>query len=118
MSSSIPMRAWPREERPREKLVDRGAGALSTAELLAVVLGTGSEGATALDQARALLDGSGQSLRGLAAMGAAELCRVRGIGRVKAAQLLALAELAKRFGEEEFAPGAPLRGSHDVYAHF
>jgi DNA repair protein RadC len=112
------MRARPRDERPREKLLDRGAGALSTAELLALVLGTGSAGATALDQARALLECCNQSLRALGAMGAAELCRVKGIGPGKAAQLLALTELAKRFGEQEFAPGAPFRGSYDVYAHF
>ena len=114
----IPIRSWPREERPREKLLDRGAAALSTAELLAVLLGAGSEGAPALDQARSLLETAGRSLRALGSMGAAELRRVKGIGPGKAAQLLALSELAKRFGEEEFAPGVPFRGSHDVYAHF
>jgi DNA repair protein RadC len=112
------MRQWPRSERPREKLLDHGASTLSAAELLAIVLRTGSEGQTAVDQARALLESSGNSLRALAGVGIADLCRVKGIGPAKAAQVLALVELAKRFGEEEFAPGAPFRGSYDVYAHF
>ena len=51
-------------------------------------------------------------------LGLADLCRVKGIGPAKAAQILALVEIAKRFGEEEFAPGAPFKGSYDVYAHF
>ena len=118
MSSITPIREWPREDRPREKLLEQGPGALSNAELLAVVLGAGSQGQSALDQARALLESSGSSLRALAARGVADLREVKGIGPVKAAQMLALLELAKRFGEEKFAPGAPFRGSHDIYAHF
>ena len=47
-----------------------------------------------------------------------DLCRIKGIGPAKAAQILALVEVAKRFGEEEFAPGTPFKGSYDVYAHF
>jgi DNA repair protein RadC len=109
---------WPRADRPREKLLDFGASALSSAELLAVLLRTGTEGRSALEQARSVLEGCGGSLRLLAATGLGDLCRIRGIGPAKAAQLLALVELAKRFGEEEFAPGAPFRGSYDVYAHF
>ena len=112
------MRQWPRADRPREKLLDHGPGALSVAELLAVVLRSGSAGRSALEEARALLEASGNGLRGLAALGMAELCRVKGIGPVKAAQVLALLEVAKRFGEEEFRPGTPFRGSGDVYAHF
>jgi DNA repair protein RadC len=109
---------WARADRPREKLLDQGAAALSAAELLAVLLRTGTEGGTVLDQARALLDAAGHSLRGLAALGQTDLCRIKGIGPAKAAQILALVEVAKRFGEDEFAPGVPFKGSYDVYAHF
>jgi DNA repair protein RadC len=118
MPSQLAVKHWARAERPREKLLEHGAGALSAAELLAVVLRTGTEGETVVDQARAVLEAAGGSLRGLARLARAELCAVNGIGPAKAAQLLALVELAKRFGEEEFPLGEAFRGSHDIYAHF
>ena len=68
--------------------------------------------------ARAILAAAGGSLRRLAGLSVADLSRVRGVGPAKAAEILACLELAKRFGEEEFAPGAVFRSSYDVYAHF
>jgi DNA repair protein RadC len=118
MASGSALKGWARADRPREKLLDCGAEALSAVELLAVLLRTGSEGETVLDQARAVLDVAGHRLRGLADLGHPDLCRIKGIGPAKAAQLLALVEVAKRFGEEEFAPGTLFKGSYDVYAHF
>ena len=118
MSSGGGFKHWARADRPREKLLDQGAAALSAVELLAVLLRTGTEGESVLDQARAVLEASGHSLRGLAALAQPDLCRIKGIGPAKAAQVLALVEVAKRFGEEEFAPGTPFKGSYDVYAHF
>ena len=118
MAGGIGLKHWARADRPREKLLDQGGAALSAVELLAVLLRTGSEGETVLDQARAVLEAGGTSLRGLAGLGLSDLCGIKGIGQAKGAQVLALVEIAKRFGEEEFAPGAPFKGSHDVYAHF
>src|SRR5215468_5211770 len=105
------LRDWARADRPREKLLDQGAAALSAVELLAVLLRTGSEGGTVLDQARAVLERCGHRLRGLSGLGMHELCSVKGVGPAKAAQLLALVELAKRFGEEEFTPGMSSKSS-------
>ena len=118
MPSQLAVKHWSRGERPREKLLDHGAASCSTAELLAVVLRTDAEGESVIDQARAVLAAGGSRLRELATLSLADLCAVRGIGPAKAAQLLALVELAKRFGEEEFRTGEPLRGSLDVYQHF
>jgi DNA repair protein RadC len=118
MTAGSGMKRWPREDRPREKMLDRGPAALSVAELLAIVLRTGTEGESALQQAWTVIERGGGSLRSLAAIGLNDLCRIRGIGPAKAAQILATIELAKRFGEEEFVPGAPFKGSYDVYAHF
>jgi DNA repair protein RadC len=118
MPATPSIKSWPRTDRPREKLLDNGAGPLSSAELLAIVLRSGSEGESALEQARAVMKSGGGSFRRLAAAGVAELCRIRGIGPAKAAQILAVLEIAKRFGQEEFEPGALFRGSYDVYAHF
>jgi len=118
MSSQLAVKHWARGDRPREKLLDHGASACSTAELLAVVLRTGTEGESVLDQARAVLAAAGGRVHGLSTLSLADFSAVKGIGPAKAAQLLALVELAKRFGEEEFRPGEPLRGSVDVYKHF
>jgi DNA repair protein RadC len=108
---------WPEGDRPREKLLSRGPETLSDAELLAILLRTGGRGASAVDQGRAIIERFGD-FRRLAAAGVGELCAVKGVGRVKAAQILAALEIAKRYGEYEFKPGQALRGSGDVYAHF
>jgi DNA repair protein RadC len=118
VTKATAIKDWPRADRPREKLLDLGASVLSSAELLAVLLRTGTEGESALEQARAVLEACGGHLRLLAGAGLGDLCRIRGVGPAKAAQILALVEIAKRFGEEEFAPGTAFRGSYDVYAHF
>jgi DNA repair protein RadC len=112
------IKEWPRGDRPREKLLEQGASALTAAELFAVILRTGSEGESVLDHARALVARYGDDLRALSRAGVPELCELRGIGPAKAAQILAVVELAKRYGEIEFRPGAAFRGSGDVYAHF
>ena len=116
--ASNTIKDWPRRDRPREKLLEHGPAGLTPAELLAVILRTGNEGESALDCARALLARCDDDLRQLARAGIAELCAVRGIGPAKAAQVLAVIELAKRFGEIEFKPGMFFRGSGDIYAHF
>jgi DNA repair protein RadC len=87
---------WPRGDRPRERLIDRGAHALSDAELLAVVLGTGSSGANALDIARELLAHFSGSLRGLLTADAGVLLGRRGVGPARYATLMASLELARR----------------------
>ena len=109
---------WPRADRPRDKLLDRGASVLSDAELLSILLRSGAPGQTALDQARAVMEASEHDWRRLEGLGAGDLCRLSGLGPAKAAQILAAIEIAKRYGEREFKPGVPLRGSGDVYAHF
>jgi DNA repair protein RadC len=110
---------WPEEERPREKLLARGSGSLSDAELLALVLRTGDAVSrmSALDHARLLLQRFG-SLRQLAAASVAELCAIKGIGPAKAAELLAVFELARRFGRTSLQPGARYSCPQEVFSHF
>jgi DNA repair protein RadC len=110
---------WPLDERPREKLLARGAEALSDAELLALVLRTGdaSGGFSAIDLARTLLSRFG-SLRELGRATVAELCRTRGIGPAKAAEILAVAEIARRFGGETLRPGDRFTSSVEVFRHY
>jgi len=94
-------------ERPRERLARHGAAALSNRELVALLLGTGSPGASALDVADDLLAGG---LRELASRSLAELEGRPGLGRAKATRVLAALEIGARLGTE--AGGArPLLGS-------
>lgn len=115
--SRASMKDWPRADRPRDKLLDRGPAVLSNAELLAVLLRNGLRGRTALDEARTLLAGGGNDWHALAEYGPGDL-RDLGLGDPKIAQVLAAIEIAKRYGEREWKPGEPLLGSADVYAHF
>lgn len=86
---------WPRAERPREKLITRGASALSDAELLAIFLRTGTPGLTAVDLARQLLTDFG-SLRAVLDADARSFCRRKGLGTAKYVQLQAALEIAQR----------------------
>jgi DNA repair protein RadC len=91
---------WPIAERPRERLLAQGAGALSDAELLAIFLRTGMRGKSALDLARELIVHHGSIAR-LAAADGKSLTATPGIGPAKAAQLQAALELARRaLGEQ------------------
>jgi DNA repair protein RadC len=100
--------AWPPGERPRERLLERGAQALSDAELLALLLGTGCAGANALDLSRGLLLHFGGSLRRLLSSDAATLLKLRGVGPARYATLMSALELAKRHYREALRAGPAL----------
>ncbi|GLQ33030.1 RadC family protein [Litoribrevibacter albus] len=86
---------WPLAERPREKLIERGATALSDAELLAIFLRTGVKGKTALDLSRELLNEYGD-LRSLLKASEHRFCQSHGLGQAKYVQLQAVMEMSKR----------------------
>jgi DNA repair protein RadC len=100
--------AWPPGERPRERLFERGAQALTDAELLALVLGTGNRGANALDISRALLLHFGGSLRRLLSADAATLLELRGLGPARYAALMSALELSRRHYCEALRAGPAL----------
>ena len=93
------IRELPEDERPREKLAARGASALSDAELIAILLRTGTVGANAIDVARDLLKRHG-SLRGLSRCNVEELAKSPGVGPAKAVQLAAAFDLGNRLARE------------------
>ncbi len=102
----LTIRDWPKAERPREKLLERGAHALSDAELLALLLGSGTPGCSAVALARSLLKDFG-GLRDLLGARFARWRR-RGIGPARYAAVQAAVELAKRHLHEEMRAGSPL----------
>ena len=102
----VSLATLPDFDRPRERLWSLGAGALTSVELLAIVLGTGSGTQSSLEVAASLLAIADGSLRRLAARPAAELKRSPGIGPAKAARLLAAFELANRLSQEARPPSS------------
>ncbi|WP_277058408.1 RadC family protein [Trichlorobacter lovleyi] len=97
--SNNAIKDWPEDERPREKLLKRGAAALSDAELLALVLRTGdaAAGKSAIDLGRELLERFDGNLRELAQAELNELQQIKGLGLAKAASIKAAFTLGKRF---------------------
>jgi DNA repair protein RadC len=101
------IRDWPADERPREKLLQRGAAALTDAELLAIFLRTGITGKSAVEMARGLLDEYG-SLQALLAAEHERFCQSHGLGDAKYAQLQAVMEMARRHFAEILQRGNAL----------
>ena len=98
---------WPEDDRPREKLLAKGPGSLSDAELLAIFLRTGTMGKSAVDLARELLEKFG-SLVGLLGASREAFCAVPGLGSAKYAQLRAATELTRRALVAEMKSGINL----------
>ncbi|GAP64765.1 DNA repair protein [Mizugakiibacter sediminis] len=108
------IRDWPADERPREKLLAHGPATLADAELLAVLLGSGIRGKSAVALGRELLAGAG----GLGALLAADAgAGTRGLGPAKRARLAAALELARRCLAEELQRGPPLASPQDSAAY-
>lgn len=112
LAVSVPLRRLPAHERPRERLLARGPEALSERELLALVIGKGRRGESALDLSTALLADYG-GLPGLAGARAEELARRAGIGPAKAAALVAAFRLG-RLAREATSEGPVLRSAEDA----
>jgi DNA repair protein RadC len=104
---------WPEGERPREKLLQRGASSLSDAELLAIFLRTGVTGKSAVDLARELLGRFGNLTR-LFAAGEKDFCATKGMGQAKYVQLQAVLEMARRALHEEMKTGDALNSPRAV----
>ena len=98
----MPISDWPKDERPRERLLSQGASALSNAELLAIFLRTGIAGRSAVDLARDLLTEFG-GLTGLLLASQRDFCQAKGLGAAKYAQLQAVLELSRRFLSDDIA---------------
>jgi DNA repair protein RadC len=112
------LRELPRAERPRERLKTLGAQALSASELLAILIGTGTSGRSALAVAHDALARTDGSLRRLAAQPVAALTAVPGLGSVRAIVIHAALELGRRLAAESRDEGAPMRSPRDVWAAF
>jgi DNA repair protein RadC len=111
---ALAIRELPVADRPRERLLRVGAGQLATAELLAVLVGSGTAGRSALALGHEILRRSGGSLRALGGRPVAELTAIPGVGAARAAAVHAALELAKRWAVETAGPRPVIRGPSDV----
>ncbi len=110
------IREWPKAERPREKLLDRGSEALSDAELIAILLGSGVRGSSAVDLARKLIERFG-SIRELLRADRSECLSQLGLGPARYALLRAALELARRHHLDRLRAG-PLVSSPETTREF
>ena len=109
----MPISDWPEQERPREKLLSKGAASLSDAELLAIFLRTGRQGKTAIDLSRDLLT-EFDGLRGMVEADSGKFCLTRGLGLAKYSQIQAAIELGKRYLQENLVGKDMLTSPNDT----
>jgi len=117
----LPIKNWPEEERPREKLAKFGKEHLTSCELLAIIIGTGcmkdSQSYSALDLASNLIS-KYSNLKGMLNLSITELSEIKGIGMVKAVQILAAFELGKRAVSEKNGNNTSFRCSEEVANYY
>ncbi|AGY52917.1 hypothetical protein BRDCF_p290 [Bacteroidales bacterium CF] len=111
MNKRLSIKEWQKEERPREKLVAKSAASLDDSELIAIILGSGTKGVTAVDLARELLSSCNNNLRELSRLSVDKLTSRFGIGPAKAITLTALFEIARRYSLTENRTQAQIQSS-------
>jgi len=114
-STSLPIKMWAEADRPREKMVLKGKAQLSDAEILAIILGSGSRVETALDLSKRILASVDNNLNALGKLDLASLRKFKGIGQVKAITLSAALELGRRRQSIQIEEKPKITCSRDVY---
>lgn len=109
---------WALEDRPREKMMAQGADALSKAELMAILIGSGVPGTSAVELMRKVLGDYGNSLKQLGRATIQDLCAYNGIGEAKAVTILAACQLAQMRLKEQAEERKTITSSEDIYAYF
>ena len=112
---SFPIKSWAEDDRPREKLLQKGKISLSDAELMAILIGSGSRKESAVDLCRRILAGSEQSLNELGKLSIPQLMKYNGIGQAKAITIIAALELGRRRRAEEALEKKKITSSSSVF---
>lgn len=115
---SIPIKQWAEDDRPREKLLSKGKSALSNAELLAILLRTGTRRQTALDIAKSILNESRNNLIEISKLSVSDFSKFGGIGEAKAITIIAALELGNRRRASEIINKEKITGSKEVFELF
>ncbi|WP_020595098.1 RadC family protein [Spirosoma panaciterrae] len=109
------IQSWAEEDRPREKLMLKGKAALSEAELIAILINSGTVDLTAVDVAKIILKSVNNNLNDLARLSIKDLSKFRGIGEAKAISIVAALELGRRRKEQDRPQRARVTCSRDAY---
>ena len=109
----VNLHTWPLSERPREKLLQKGASSLSDSELLAIFLRTGTQGKNVMELAREIIIHFG-SLKSLFSATEKEFCQIKGLGKAKYVQLQACLEMSQRHIEEEITKQDAMQNPNQV----
>jgi len=112
---SLKITDWAVEDRPREKLYSKGTSSLSDAELLAIIIGSGTRNRSAVDLGRELLSLSGNNLNTLGKLSISDLRKIRGIGNARAVTIAAALELGRRRKLAEMPDNPQIKCSRDVF---
>jgi DNA repair protein RadC len=112
---TLTIKTWAEEDRPREKLVEKGRQILSEAELIAILIGSGSRNETAVELSKRILSSVNNNLNELGKLGVQELTKFKGIGEAKAISIVAALELGRRRRETESAKRDKISTSKDAY---
>ena len=117
-SNHTTIRNWAEDDRPREKLALKGRHSMSDAELLAILIGSGTRHESAVDLAKTILRNAGDNLAELSKLGLTDLISVKGIGQARAVTILAAMELGRRRNESEALLRDKIKTSRDAYEIF
>lgn len=111
----ITIKSWAEEDRPREKLLSQGRRSLTDAELIAILIGSGSRQETAVELSKRILHSFENDLDKLGRLSVKELSRFRGIGEAKAISIISAMELGRRRRESETAKVSQITCSRDIF---
>jgi DNA repair protein RadC len=114
----FPISQWAEGDRPREKLLLKGRQSLSDAELIAILMGSGSRNESAVDLAKRILRGSNDNLVELSKLSVKDLMKFKGVGEAKAISIIAALELGKRRRGAEALDRKKITSSRDVFEYF
>jgi DNA repair protein RadC len=114
-SQNLKILSWAEEDRPREKLMIKGKSALSDAELIGILIGSGTISMSAVDLAKVILNGVDNNLNELAKLSVKDLQKFKGIGEAKAISIMSALELGRRRRESEAPKKMRITSSKDVY---
>ena len=112
---SFPIKNWAVDDRPREKLLQKGKISLSDAELMAILIGSGSRNESAVDLCRRILAASEHSLNELGKLSIPQLMKYNGIGQAKAITIIAALELGRRRRTEDALERSKISSSSSVF---
>jgi DNA repair protein RadC len=114
--NKITIKAWAEEDRPREKLLNQGRRNLTDAELMAILIGSGSTTETAVELSKRILHSCTNDLNALAKLTVVELCKFKGIGEAKAISIIAALELGRRRKESDIPETNKIATSRDIFS--